>query len=115
MPAKLIQIDSVDHYDALIDESFDRPVLLLKHSSTCGTSADILYQLQEIDAEIKVIVVQQSRPLSNHVAEKLGHRHHSPQAFIIDKGQTTYHATHYGINRREIESKLAVPTALATV
>ena len=106
MPAILNQLQSADELDTLFKRSYDRPVLLLKHSSSCGTSLDIFYQLKEINAEINYVVVQQHRALSNAVEDRVGHRHHSPQAFILKDGEVVYHATHYGIDPVAIEQHL---------
>lgn len=106
MPANFIEITSNEQLDALFTDSFRHPVALVKHSNTCGISANVMYDLKEIDADVNVIVIQEHRDLSNEVAERINHRHQSPQAFVIKDGKAIYHATHYGINPAEIESKL---------
>lgn len=79
---------------------------MLKHSNSCGISANVMYDLREIDAEINVVVIQNHRDLSNQIAERLAHRHQSPQAFVIKEGKAIYHATHYGIDPQAIEKLL---------
>ena len=106
MPARFVKLDSVDKLDALFAESFSRPVALFKHSNSCGISADVLEQAGTIDGELNVLVIQEDRPLSNEVAERTGHRHQSPQAFVIRDGKAIYHATHYGIDPIIIEQLL---------
>lgn len=106
MPAKFNQITSAAQLDALFEDSHDHAVALIKHSDTCGISANVMHDLREIDADVNVIVIQQNRDLSAVTAEKTGYRHQSPQAFVIRDGKPIYHATHYGINPAEIESKL---------
>jgi bacillithiol system protein YtxJ len=106
MNAILVELNTTEQLESLFSASFERPVLLLKHSKSCGTSLDILYQLRSTRCEINVLVVQDSRALSNLIEDMLGHRHHSPQAFIIENGEATYHATHYGIDPIEIERRL---------
>ncbi len=107
MSAKFTRITSEKQLDFLFETSRERSVALIKHSNTCGISADIVHQLGGIDGEIHIIVIQENRDLSNSVAERTGHRHQSPQAFVIKNGNTVYHATHYGINPAEIETKLS--------
>lgn len=106
MPANFIKIESLEQLDALFEISFAMPVALLKHSNSCGISSNILEMLSEIEALINVIVVQEHRPISNEVAIRTGHRHQSPQAFVIRNGKTAYHATHYGIDAVEIHKHL---------
>ncbi len=106
MPAKFVEVTSSEQLDELFSDSFDHPVALVKHSDTCGISANVMYDLREIDAVVNVIVIQQNRELSNAVADRIGHRHQSPQAFVIKDGKAIYHATHYGIDPTQIETKL---------
>ncbi len=106
MPSKFITIDSAEKLDALIAASDVRPVFLFKHSDTCGISADVLEQLEAVNGDVHIVTVQTSRALSNSIAEKLGIRHASPQAFVLKNGVPTYHATHYGIDPAEIAKKL---------
>ena len=108
MPATLTRITSAQQLDSLVEASFDRPVVLFKHSNSCGISADILRQLNEIDGNINVIVIQQDRDISNLAADRTGHRHQSPQAFVLKDGKPIYHATHYGIDPMEISKKLMI-------
>ena len=98
MSSKFVEITSREQLDSLFESSYTHPVALLKHSNSCGISSDIICQLGETDAEINMIVIQQHRDLSNLTAEKTGHRHQSPQAFVIKHGKVIYHATHYGID-----------------
>lgn len=98
MAVQFIDLDSVQRLDDLIAESHSRPVLVFKHSSSCGISHDVLSQMEILDHEIHVIVVQERRAISNAVEQKLGTRHASPQAFVLKNGKPVYHATHYGID-----------------
>ncbi len=96
----------MEQLEALFEKSWSVPVVLLKHSNSCGTSFDILEQAEEIDGDIYLVIVQESRHVSSRIAELTGHRHHSPQAFVIKDGRAVYHATHYGINPEEIKKWL---------
>lgn len=106
MPAKLVKIESLEQLDALFESSFATPIALLKHSNSCGISSHVLEMLSEIEVTVNVIVVQEHRQLSNEVAMRTGHRHQSPQAFVIKEGRSIYHATHYGIDTARIEESL---------
>ncbi|MBP7416805.1 MAG: bacillithiol system redox-active protein YtxJ [Pyrinomonadaceae bacterium] len=106
MPLTFINLDTIDKLDALIAGSSDRRVFIFKHSDTCGISAHILEQLNDIDGDINILVVQHDRDVSNAVVERLGIRHASPQAFVLKDGKTIYHATHYGIDPNEIAKLL---------
>lgn len=102
MAVQFLELDTIERLDELIAESHTRPVLVFKHSSTCGISHDVLSQMEVLDHEIHVIVVQESRAISNAVEQRLGTRHASPQAFVLRDGKPVYHATHYGIDAERI-------------
>lgn len=106
MSAKFVTIESIEALEALFAESHHNPVVLFKHSNTCGISAHIIEQVGDVEADVNVVVVQQQRDLSNAIAERTGHRHQSPQAFVIKDGKAVYHATHYGISVDDIEAQL---------
>src|SRR5690349_12788983 len=106
MPANFIRLESMHQLEALMEKSADRPIVLLKHSDSCGTSFHILEQAAQIEGDVHVLVVQENRALSAHVAELTGHRHHSPQAFVIKDRRVVYHATHYGIDPEAITERL---------
>jgi bacillithiol system protein YtxJ len=108
MPARISYVTSEQELDEVFNASKDHPVALLKHSNSCGISAHVFHDLQDSDIDLKVIVIQDHRDLSNNVAERIGHRHQSPQAFVIKDGKAVYHATHYAIDPKSIESALAV-------
>ncbi|MBC7901520.1 MAG: bacillithiol system redox-active protein YtxJ [Saprospiraceae bacterium] len=105
MSANFIELDSLDDLDALFAASHDKPVILFKHSISCGISADIHQQVGAVNGDVHIVVVQTNRAVSNAIEAKTGIRHASPQAFVIKDGKHIYHATHYGINPTEIEAK----------
>ena len=90
--------------DRLLDESTRRPVLLFKHSYSCGTSAEALDQLIEHledarreGADYAVVTVQTHRDVSNAVSARLGVRHETPQALLIRDGRVVWSASHFRV------------------
>jgi bacillithiol system protein YtxJ len=106
MPANLIRLDSMESLDRTFERSLNEPVVVFKHSTSCGISAHLLYQVEAIEADVHVVVVQESRPVSNALEQRTGVRHASPQAFVLRDGQVVYHASHYGIDPRRIAELL---------
>ncbi len=106
MAANFVKVDSLEALDALFEKSNNYPVVLFKHSNTCGISAHVFEQISGVDVDVNVIVVQEHRSISNAIAERTGYRHQSPQAFVIKDGKAVYHATHYGISAEDIEAGL---------
>ncbi len=107
MSATFNRIDTFARLDEVFTESHERPVVIFKHSNSCGISADLQSQLAAVNGEINVVVVQESRPLSDAIAERTGFRHQSPQAFVIRDGKAVYQASHYAIDPRAIQEYIA--------
>ncbi len=102
MPANFIKLDSIEALDSLFELSNTKPVILFKHSSTCGISADIRHQVKAIDGDVHIVTVQENRPVSSAIEHRTSVRHASPQAFVIKDGKVVYHASHYGIDPARI-------------
>ena len=102
----LIQLDTVEKLQAVIEESRIRPVLLFKHSNSCGISAGVFRDVSLVDADINVVIVQTDRHISNEIERHTGIRHQSPQAIVLKDGQAVYHASHYDITVEDINQHL---------
>jgi bacillithiol system protein YtxJ len=107
MPANFINVDSIDSLDRLFEQSFERPVVLLKHSTTCGISSGVYREVGLVAADVNVVVMQTHRDISNAIASRTGVRHESPQAIVLRQGKPIYHASHYDIEAQHIEESLA--------
>ena len=106
MPANFIKVDSIDSLDRLFEESFERPIVLLKHSNTCGISAGVYREVGVVAADVNVVIIQTHRDLSNAIATRTGIRHESPQAFVLRHGKPVYYASHYDIEAERIAETL---------
>jgi bacillithiol system protein YtxJ len=104
----LTHLQSVDELDAALAESRQRPVLLFKHSRTCGISCEALDELHSHltepagNATYKLITVQSHRPVSDAAATRLGIRHETPQAILIKDGAVIWCASHFKITAQEL-------------
>jgi bacillithiol system protein YtxJ len=90
--------------DRLLAGSASRPVLLFKHSFSCGTSAEALDQLIEhledqrrLGIDYAVVTVQTHRDVSNAISARLGVRHETPQALLIRDGRVVWSASHFRV------------------
>lgn len=99
-------IRSAETLNALFEDSHRKPMVLFKHSSACGISAHVLEGISSVETEVHVVVVQSHRELSNEIERLTGHRHQSPQVFVIKNGKPVYHASHYGIDPDAINACL---------
>ena len=106
MSAEISIVESVEELSGLFEVSHKKPVVLFKHSNSCGISAHIFEEIKSVEAQVNVVVVQRNRDVSNAIEQRTGHRHQSPQAFVIRNGKAVYHASHYGIDPSAIDELL---------
>lgn len=85
--------------DAVWRASQIEPVILFKHSQTCGVSLMARELLADgpLPAPVVEIVVQAQRDLSQAVAATLGVRHESPQVIVVARGKAVWHTSHAGV------------------
>jgi bacillithiol system protein YtxJ len=102
----LIKLDTLDKLQAAIEESRIRPVLLFKHSTSCGISVGVFREVSLVDSDINLVVVQTDRRISNEIERRIGIRHESPQAIVLKDGEAVYHASHYDITADDINKHL---------
>ncbi len=97
---------------AALQAIIDSPrAVLFKHSTRCPVSAYVIDEVSEFaddrpDWPVHVLRVIEQRALSNEVERRLGVRHESPQAFVLDRGRIRWHGSHNEITaetlRREV-------------
>jgi bacillithiol system protein YtxJ len=108
MHPNLIPVRDLTHLDELIEASHTQPVVLFKHSFSCGVSAEALDELVSHlhgDAgavRYGLITVQTHRDVSNAAAGRLGVRHQSPQAILLHSGRVVWSASHFRVNSEEL-------------
>jgi bacillithiol system protein YtxJ len=102
----------IEDLDRLLAQTCDRPLLLFKHSLTCGTSAEALDELidhlnvDKLDARYALVTVQSHRELSNAVSARLGVRHETPQALLIRDGRVIWSASHFRVTAAAVQSAI---------
>jgi bacillithiol system protein YtxJ len=112
MHPDLTHLQRLEDLDALLEDSSDRPLLLFKHSLSCGTSYEALDELidhlneDRLPARYAMITVQTHRELSTAVAKRLGVRHETPQALLIREGRVVWSASHFRVTGGALESAI---------
>jgi bacillithiol system protein YtxJ len=105
-------LSDIDELEAAIAESRQRPVLLFKHSRTCGISCEALDELRAhadegaLDAAYKLITVQSHRRLSDEAAVRFGIRHETPQAILLRDGRAVWNASHFRITKQQLDAAI---------
>lgn len=104
-------LTTLDDLEAAVRTSFSQPVVIFKHSFTCGTSAEAHEELAAAvthgaPSEWYLVDVRGSRPVSRAIADRFGIRHESPQVLLLAAGQVRWHASHYRVTRGGIDAAL---------
>ena len=117
MHPDITHISGMDDLEHLLSESHTRPLVLFKHSDTCGISAEALDALVDhvtaglgtkagINPTYAVVTVQTHREVSNAVTAKLGVRHETPQALLIRDGRVVWSASHFRVTADAVQRAL---------
>jgi bacillithiol system protein YtxJ len=90
--------------------------LIFKHSTRCTISAAAAEEVSRFaDAHPEVpvyrVLVIESRPVSNAIAERLGVPHASPQAILVRGGKAAFSVSHFDITLEALESAWLVGEA----
>jgi len=117
MHPQLTRLEQLDELDRLIEASESRPVLLFKHSYSCGISAEALDELaahlDEAHAAVTyaMVTVQTHREVSNAVAKQLGVRHETPQALLVRDGRVVWSASHFRVTAQAVRDAITEAVA----
>lgn len=103
------ELKAIEELDACLSATADKPVLIFKHSTRCPISASASRRLSEyldsapeINPELVMVKVVESRNVSNAVADKLGVPHQSPQLILVQNNKAVWSTSHGSIGGRAI-------------
>ncbi len=107
-----IPLTDQEQLEGLQQNSYQKPQLVYKHSSTCGISSVVLnmftksYNLGKDRADLHFLHIQPNRQISDEIAIRYGVRHESPQLLIVKNGEVSFHTSHGAIAETDIEKYL---------
>ncbi|MDB5051989.1 MAG: ral stress protein [Bacilli bacterium] len=98
------EITTLEEWNEAYTGSQERPVVILKHSTTCPVSANALDEFEQYlskepskDVDYLLVKVIESRPVSNQIAEDLQVKHASPQIILVKNKENGWNTSHYAI------------------
>ena len=92
-----VKITDTEAFDAMAEQSKEKPIVIFKHSLTCPISSAAYSQMEAFEGEVALIEVQRARALSSEIESRLGVAHESPQVIVLRKGQVVWNASHFSI------------------
>lgn len=102
----LIDLGQLKEIDTL---SYERPVLIFKHSTRCSISRFALKNFEnEYDYAATVFYpyfldLLEHRTISNEIAIQFGIHHQSPQILVIKAGKCVFSESHDGIDATQLQ------------
>jgi bacillithiol system protein YtxJ len=94
------EITSSSNLTEIINKSFDKSILIFKHSTACPISS-IVYDRIEASSEdlfdrfdCYLLLVIENRSASNAIAEAVSIKHESPQVLVLKNGACMFNESH---------------------
>lgn len=91
------RIDNREALDQLIAASSSKPVVIFKHSTSCGISSAAYREMEKLDGQVNLLEVQSAREVSRELANLTGIRHETPQVIVFKDGKAVWNASHFDV------------------
>ncbi|QHW34466.1 bacillithiol system redox-active protein YtxJ [Paenibacillus rhizovicinus] len=106
------EIQSIEEWNAALEGSSSRPLVVFKHSTTCPVSANAYNEFANYlnsdaatgDADYVLVKVIESRPVSNQIAEDIAVKHESPQIILVKDKAKYWTASHWSITEAHMKA-----------
>lgn len=108
----LKELGTLDDLDAALAASASQPILIYKHSLTCGSSGVAYEEILDLvegtmlPGTAYLVRIQAARDVSRAIEERLKVRHESPQVLLVVDGRVVWHASHFRVTARAIAAAL---------
>lgn len=105
-----IQLTHIETLDKISEDSYNQPVAILKHSTSCGISRMVLrqfeqnYNLEPDTIELYFLDLLSYRAISAAIASKFNVPHESPQLIVIKNGKAVFDASHSAIDVEQLKT-----------
>lgn len=105
------KVTDLGQLNEMTELSFEKPVLIFKHSTRCSISRMALRQFEnDFESNDQILPyyldLLNHRDISNEIASKFSVVHQSPQLLIISKEKCIYNASHSDIDAEVIKNYL---------
>ena len=109
LPMSWIQLTRSDQLDDNDRTSYDRPVLIYKHSPRCSLSNIAFQRIEGLVNELPTYFLDliKHRGLSDEIEKRYKVYHESPQLLLIRDGECVYEASHMDIHADTIRDQVS--------
>ena len=94
-------LDSKEQLESIIEESYQKPQVIFKHSTTCPISSMAKRRLEQnwsVATSPYYLDLIRYRSVSNEIADRLSVIHESPQIILVKDGKAIYDESHLDIS-----------------
>lgn len=110
----LFILDDERKLEDAVTRSHREPVVIFKHSTTCGVSFRARREIEKLteatDPPVYEVIVQRTRSLSNQIAHRWHIRHQSPQVIVLHQGEPFFNASHRRVTAQAIRNAIQTAT-----
>jgi bacillithiol system protein YtxJ len=98
--------------DAALLRAQSEPIVIFKHSPSCGVSAQASEDIAEMlnttvfPLPLYVVSVRAQREVSDAITRRFGIRHESPQVLLVHGNAVLWHASHFRVSAPEIQAAI---------
>jgi len=104
--ANFVSIDDSAALDRFLAEGNGSPVVILKHSNTCGVSSRAYREMTSFAGSVGLVTVQEARAVSDELARRTGVPHETPQVLILRDNQVLFTSSHLQVNAEAVAKEL---------
>jgi bacillithiol system protein YtxJ len=105
-----IELNDENQLKEIQSNSFERAIVIFKHSTRCSISIMAKGRLdraiQPIDTDFYYLDLLSHRSISNKIADLFAVPHQSPQVLLIKNAECVYEETHNGIDMDDLKTQL---------
>ena len=102
-----IELRDLASLDDFLARANGHPVIIFKHSDSCGISARAYTQMSEVASPVGLVTVQTARAVSDEIQRRMGLAHETPQVMIVSDGKVAWTASHGQVKAEAVEAALA--------
>ncbi len=106
-------LETIEQLEGIAESSYQKPVVLFKHSVTCGISAGAKHALEsqwdftKEELDFYYLDLLANRPVSNEIAQRFGVIHQSPQVILLYQGKAVFDTSHHRISTAALRKALS--------
>lgn len=107
------KLNDLQQLGQLLKVSYDKTILIFKHSTRCSISRAALDRLErnwkegDLDnVDPYFLDLISYRDVSNAIEQSLSVEHESPQLILVSNGKAIYHRSHFAIDYQDLRQHL---------